>query len=1832
VVKNIKLIISFYPKEMNLFPLEFFQITYDTKNICLSKYNHNKISLLYKKGSSGGLSLNSGGQEDNREYEEKIIKFKDKILYLKEMQKDFSSYLNYPNSTIFFILLENLNFLIVRKIFEIDEATGESYPDIIILQHIDISTQTEYLNFPFVSFSLLYDNENPIFRHSNETPLDYSSELSSGIYNPEGWYKFTNKNTLESDTGLMNLTSFYHKNISIDFLLINLKENLVLYKIEGLHSHPYNNLNISSTIQVKTDVNFSSKFLLLKMTKTLDRKYCVYFLDQNNLIRKYNFEDSYLRSSRSLMPTDSFYTDNHIPINDSEKTLNIFSNISYCEFNDKNRKTFLLEHFKGDITEDKKSIITILNSKLEISKLIIFKKEFIQNLHWIENSDFLIFTLSSGKIGIIFYFSKFLNKKINEVDEEYLKDKFILIDLKNPQSPQLKSQLDEFGINFNSDEILHLKLDSIFNITPHIQKPLKSKNHNDIKFELLIITNQNLILSEISIESFSGGVHADKIGKNDENLNLDKNLNHSNHTDSTYQDPEFISKIIFKNSEFTSRLTDKTILKTGEVIFNEDKIYYCDMNSKTNIFSVKEIDSNNLKHNTVFQLLALDELYWKNIFYNNYIIFITQTYINSYDLSSGTFYRVRNDIVKDKNIPSKSIDLIKFGIYLYLVFITNESIRLIRIPRNKNKNEQLIFTFNYNFEISKNYSKVLIRNNCIILNESQIVRFADVTTTQHNLNFESENLKTLMVINSNPSSLYDMDTFTDFLLSGNEEIVKLILNMFCDLFKNVDNFKDIYKNTKMIPNFYKLEHIEYVVKVIFENDLNLMNLGEEYAKILEEQSQNLEGLQLDLPLKATRDRSSSTRKSLSQFNNLSKLKFKLEEDESEKNPINIICSSNQNLRHLKNVYEVISSENTRNVDNFTKYFILKMMYKTNELESNTFKLSTADLCWISLINDQEYLLKFLSKSSKSKDYSRNINWKFMKMFSIPLWIKNDYKLKELMEIVGRNEYKLQKEQEISTGTNINQPSQETSILKNYAENVALYFFLANKPNTILELFDKELHNEAVKKFIMRDFSVEKNRKLAKKHAGDLIDKKKYLFAAYFFLLADDIHSALDMTLVYLKDFNLTIAIIKLYQSPYGNEAWKKFYSIDKLYQEYFINYGIAIRDPWLVTYGYIGQGKIDLALEYILEYDQKYQFEQDKKLMESLESGGDDYLDIIRKIYAINVFDYKLLLFAKNLEKIYLKQLDEMKANVKSVQNTNFEDIWDMDDFGGGSTTTTQVVADGENENQNQLKEISINYYNLSYLSLVNVLKRGALFSPIIYHFKQTKKNKPLSLDPYCRDLLKILISDRIVLDVNFIKDETSVENYFHEIEKFFQYLLDTKIINHNKELYLEINRSLLWLDSYRSTAVPCFKSEKILETLLTVMNFSEKLISRNLSILTDFNFSENLNLKKVNENILVKIREMNEFISKLSKLILLNENHMKQIEDFDVKFKFQKMEQTLYIFRLFFIFLVYLLFLAKILISFNKVTLIFDTLKELVMDYKKLEKFSEKIFKYCEFINLITIKLSKKILKEINIEHVRSLPTSFYIQILNISIISQIKYFIVDNLEIGKNSLKKFKTAFNENYHDNLCTSDHYIHEQFKFIYQLLSLTNYNLDNFEQNLHKYIKNYTDVVSIFDIHEELKMIYMKNLSQESNFFKYSLIPIKTLFKTPDKLRAFEEKFELKKNMLKYMSNICKYVRYERVKVDSEEQVEGRQFNMSNNLSVDFRKYSRDSVRIVNQIFKNGIDVVNFGEGHDIQDFAINNCDVSNFAISLLNQGHKKINIMSNLLLKRRSDGKQKNNL
>jgi hypothetical protein len=1943
VLKNIKHELRFFSNwpssnfNLNVNPdyflqnlnLHYFNFTYDTKNLCLCKFGENKISFLYKnltfaetKNLKNGLEstftqfngfTNIISPNESFEYLENLNEFDNNIIYLKEMQKDLACYLENENSSIFFVLTEGLNFNIMRKIIQNDN----NRPDLIILAYLDLSIYTDYLDYPNISFSLLYDNQNPIFNSNkndffsqfqrengglNPKTEDNDIRISSGILNHSIW-RINNNNNLECEEGFFQTQTFYLKNLSTDYLFFNFYENIILYKIEGLNSYAYNNVNIETIGRVFPDEEYNNDFILIKFTKTLDRKYSVYFIDENNIIRKYYFKSDSLNR-----------------IHNTEKFLKIYSNIITVKYNEMNRKTLILEFKQND------SLIYLLNSKLEFTQLIIIKNILIENLKWVENSDFIIFNFYNNKIAIMNYFSKYINKRIIEFDENSLSEKFNLYNLPLEEANKI------VDIKFNTNFI------GILN-----KIIIKSNYANEIKFNFLAVTqNLEIFLVKVSIEENSSTLSNDTEFLINFSIIQSFNLSYN---DLCVFEKEILEELKLKSS-FTNNLSNNIYLNKkfqilrNNFIFTDKSLIYYNFDKKLKIFSLIEINSeSNNKKKIIFQTLILNELIYANIFMNNYLIFITEEYLNSFDFSTFSFFRVRNDyLIKVPSISSQqasqnkyiedlnkiNIDLVKFGTFPYVFFTYSDEIKFVRIPRNKNLHEEFDLKFIYKEEVSLSNTKMVLKNDFILLNKSQIFKVFEITKKKQDIELEDERFL-MLLINSNPISLFDLQTFLDFFLSGNEEIIKLILNMFCNIFFNIKDFEEKYTSSKLVPNFLIIENINYLYKIIFDNDLNILSMiGKETdyennsnskngnQNLNSEESEGEDyGLGIPYGIVTNKDKSDSkknsnksihevnkthnnvnkknsdksmdsineikdTVKKLNEIKNLNhvlekkktlihsssfrvgirnsisikidnpKLQFIYEKDNQENNVINILANKNKNFLFLKNIYEIISHEATRNIDNFTKYMILKIKSKNKDLENNTFKFSTADLCWITFITDQENFINFLSKSN-SKNPQSIIKWEFMKIFSVPLWIKNDLKLKELIETVAKNEIKEMNKIVYGKIDNLN---------KNIAENVALYYFLLGKKNIVIDLFDKELWNENVKKFIMRDFSIAKNRKIARENADDLLKKKKYLFASFFYLLADDLRGAVDMALLKLKDINLTVTILRLYKSPYP-QTNKYTYSMEMLLQEYFINFGTAIRDPWLVVFGNIGIKRIDLALEYVLNYDCKYSYQNNKEIMENIEYFGDN-IEIIRNIFGINTFDYKLLIFAKNLEKIYLKTFEEYQINVKSVQNTNFDDIWDFDDGANSNTTIQQTNDNKKDENEIQLKEININYENLSKLCLTNCLSRGILYAPIMNIYKSIFPKDKFHLDNTNRELLKNLFCERIVLDIIFL-DENRVDYFFNDIEKFLDKLEENKILN-KQEIFYEINKTLLWFDRYRSCAIPCKKSNKLTENLIRISQFTERLVTNNISNLIDFNILENLDIKQIKHHCLKKMKDISFFLKDLieyEEKVDLDEKGKKSLpnimyDKFDVfnnTLNCQiRTKQNLLIFRIIFTNFFYLIFCCKVNLSYHKILKIFNILNDLTHDYNNIYKFNEKAKRYLE----IMIKYIDCISVMIQSTHFNKDANVFmYSQILNYSLISHLYEFIKKNILLMKFDYKKsLKTnalnpviantglsvmaAKNKN-------EFNYVFERFKFIPFIMSYLNSYLENFDNNFDRYARKFISISFFAEIHEELKMIYMKDLKNEQNFFKFSLIPIKLLFKNEEKLKTFEEFFKIKENVIKYVRGIFKFIQYEKsnklIAEDSFSKLPNfneKENNLNNELNGDSNGinyvnsgYTPQSIKFIHEIFKSGIDVVNYGDSASIHGLTLNSCDPSNMVVALGIGGHRKINLLFNLLIRKRSEGK-----
>jgi len=79
----------------------------------------------------------------------------------------------------------------------------------------------------------------------------------------------------------------------------------------------------------------------------------------------------------------------------------------------------------------------------------------------------------------------------------------------------------------------------------------------------------------------------------------------------------------------------------------------------------------------------------------------------------------------------------------------------------------------------------------------------------------------------------------------------------------------------------------------------------------------------------------------------------------------------------------------------------------------------------------------LNELSNRFDLDNNLNWDIMKKMCMPIWVKDSNKLRQLVEKVAKNEYRM-------AGDDFNKSSK--------AEKSAFWYVLINKKQTLMALY------------------------------------------------------------------------------------------------------------------------------------------------------------------------------------------------------------------------------------------------------------------------------------------------------------------------------------------------------------------------------------------------------------------------------------------------------------------------------------------------------------------------------------------------------------------------------------------------------------------------------------------------------------------------------------------------------------------------------------------------------------------------------------------------------------
>ncbi|CAD5221721.1 unnamed protein product [Bursaphelenchus xylophilus] len=140
-------------------------------------------------------------------------------------------------------------------------------------------------------------------------------------------------------------------------------------------------------------------------------------------------------------------------------------------------------------------------------------------------------------------------------------------------------------------------------------------------------------------------------------------------------------------------------------------------------------------------------------------------------------------------------------------------------------------------------------------------------------------------------------------------------------------------------------------------------------------------------------------------------------------------------------------------------------------------------------------------------------WDGLRSYGVAWWLKNNTTLRLIMEKVAKAAFQAQQD----------------------PMDAALFYLAMRKKNVLTHLF-KTVNDSRMYDFFREDFTQQKWKKAALKNAFVLMSKQRYHNAAAFFLLGDSLNDAIETILSRLKDLQLAMVVVRLYETDPDKQA------------------------------------------------------------------------------------------------------------------------------------------------------------------------------------------------------------------------------------------------------------------------------------------------------------------------------------------------------------------------------------------------------------------------------------------------------------------------------------------------------------------------------------------------------------------------------------------------------------------------------------------------------------------------------------------------------------------------
>ncbi|KAF4125954.1 RAVE protein 1 C terminal, partial [Geosmithia morbida] len=240
-------------------------------------------------------------------------------------------------------------------------------------------------------------------------------------------------------------------------------------------------------------------------------------------------------------------------------------------------------------------------------------------------------------------------------------------------------------------------------------------------------------------------------------------------------------------------------------------------------------------------------------------------------------------------------------------------------------------------------------------------------------------------------------------------------------------------------------------------------------------------------------------------------------------------------------------------ENGARFMLFVRQNALRKRHNSDLHISWREINWAYHSNSQDILTDFVSRQNHG-----SMLWEHARESGIFMWLSDTNAVRAQFEIIARNEYT---------------KSEDKSPV-----DCSLFYLALRKKAVLQGLWRMAAWNKeqaATQKLLANNFDDPKWTKTALKNAYALLGKRRFAYAAAFFLLGNNLEGAVDICLHQMKDMQLGVAVARVYEGDDGPV-------LRKVLQETILPQAAQEGNRWLASWVFWMLGRKDMAVRALV--------------------------------------------------------------------------------------------------------------------------------------------------------------------------------------------------------------------------------------------------------------------------------------------------------------------------------------------------------------------------------------------------------------------------------------------------------------------------------------------------------------------------------------------------------------------------------------------------------------------------------------------------------------------------